>query len=193
MAKYNVDGFLFETEEEAKQAKKESEGIAYIRAQTRMNNPNVIFNLYHRLIEQNVFETAVGIEFLRELQAYLDSIPYMKKEDIAPIPIPNKALEAEKELRRVRHETRRQQILMRREGNEGIYRRLFHVTGILCIVLFVIVVGMFAVTYASGKSMNIFNYEQKVIDKYEAWEQELEQREEDVSRREQILQNQMNQ
>jgi hypothetical protein len=41
--------------------------------------------------------------------------------------------------------------------------------------------------------MNIYNYEQQVIDKYETWEQELEQREADVTKREQALQSQTEQ
>ena len=146
MAGYRVDGFSFETEEEARQAKKELDGIAYIRTQTKMNDPDVIFTLYNRLVEQQIFETAVGIEFLRELQNYLETVPYIKKEDIVPIPVPDKGLDEERR---------------------------------------------FAITYISGNSTNIFNYEQKIIDKYEAWEQELSQREADVLRREQILQNQM--
>lgn len=193
MAKYNVEGYLFETEEEARQAKKEAEGIAYIRAQTKKNNPDAILNLYNRLINQNLLETVIGISFLRELQLYLQSVPYIKKEDIAPIPVPNKGIEAQKELRRLQHEDRRQKQLSYRNDSEGIYRKRFRIAGICCIILASIVVGMFAITYATGKSMNIFNFEQKLIDRYEVWEQELEQREADVKRREQILQNQVQQ
>lgn len=192
MARYRVDGFSFESEEEARQAKKEVDGIAYIRTQTKMNEPDVIFSLYNRLVEQQIFETAVGIEFLRELQNYLESVPYIKKEDIVPIPVPDKGLDEERRLREEQRTMRRQQKLQQRAGNEQFYRRRYRITGVLCAVLAAIVVGMFAITYISGSSTNIFNYEQKIIDKYEDWEQELTQREADVSRREQILQNQTN-
>lgn len=192
MARYRVDGFSFESEEEARQAKKEVDGIAYIRTQTKMNDPDVIFSLYNRLVEQQIFETVVGIEFLRELQNYLESVPYIKKEDIVPIPVPDKGLDEERRLREEQRFMRRQQKLQQRSGSEQFYRRRYRVTGVLCAVLAAIVVGMFAITYISGSSTNIFNYEQKIIDKYEAWEQELTQREADVSRREQILQNQTN-
>ncbi len=192
MARYRVDGFSFESEEEARQAKKEVDGIAYIRTQTKMNDPDVIFSLYNRLVEQQIFETVIGIEFLRELQNYLESVPYIKKEDIVPIPVPDKGLDEERRLREEQRFMRRQQKLQQRSGSEQFYRRRYRVTGVLCAVLAAIVVGMFAITYISGSSTNIFNYEQKIIDKYEAWEQELTQREADVSRREQILQNQTN-
>ncbi len=192
MARYRVDGFSFETEEEARQAQKELDGIAYIRTQTKMNDPDVIFTLYNRLVEQQIFETAVGIEFMRELQNYLESVPYIKKEDIVPIPVPDKGLDEERRLKEEQRAARRQQKLQQRAGSEQVYRKRYRITGALCAVLAAIVVGMFAITYISGNSTNIFNYEQKIIDKYEAWEQELSQREADVLRREQILQNQMN-
>lgn len=188
MTGYRVDGFSFETEEEARKAKKELDGIAYIRTQTKMNDPDVIFSLYSRLVEKQIFETAVGIEFLRELQSYLESVPYIKKEDIVPIPVPDKGFEENQRLREEQRAVRRQQ----EAGSEQVYRRRYRITGVLCAVLAAIVAGMFAITYISGNNTNIFNYEQKIIDKYEAWEQELSQREADVLRREQILQNQMN-
>jgi hypothetical protein len=187
MAKYRVDGYLFETEKEARQAKKEADSIRYIRAQTRMNDPDVMYKLYDKLIEKKTFETVVGIEFLRELQTYLESVPSIRDEDIAPIPVPDSEADREREARHVRAAEREKA----RTGREGHYRRLFQFTGTLSVVLALIVVGMFVITYLSGNSMNIFNYEQQVIDKYEAWEQELDQREEDISRREEILQNQM--
>lgn len=36
---YVVDGFEFQTKEEARQAKKESDGIRYIKDQTDMSDP----------------------------------------------------------------------------------------------------------------------------------------------------------
>ncbi len=114
MARYRVDGFSFETEEEARQAKKELDGIAYIRTQTKMNDPDVIFTLYNRLVEQQIFETAVGIEFLRELQNYLETVPYIKKEDIVPIPVPDKGLDEERRLKEEQRAAHRQQKLKQR-------------------------------------------------------------------------------
>jgi hypothetical protein len=193
MAKYRVNGYLFETEEEARQAKKEADGIRYIREQMGRNDPDVLLRLYERLIEKNTFETVVGIAFLRELQVYLESVPSIRKEDIPPIPVPDRALDKERENRRSKHETLEHQIMERNSGRERHYRRLSHGLAVVCALLAVTIVGMFVITYASGNSMNIYNYEQQVIDKYEAWEQELDEREADLTKREQILQNQTGQ
>lgn len=178
MANYMVAGYLFESEAEAKQAKKEADGISYIRAQTRMDDPDVILKLYHRLIKQEVFETVVGIEFLRELQEYLKSIPYIQKENIVPIPVRKKEAVVRER---------------KRAKSNSVYQMRFRIMAAISGILFAIVIGMFAITYISGNSTNIFNYEQQIIDKYEAWEQELNLRESELSKREQILQMQMSQ
>lgn len=54
------------------------------------------------------------------------------------------------------------------------------------VVLVVIVAAMFAISLTSG-STTILNYENKIINKYEAWEQELQQREDAVKERENAL------
>lgn len=54
------------------------------------------------------------------------------------------------------------------------------------VVLVIIVAAMFAISLTSG-STTILNYENKIINKYEAWEQELQQREDAVKERENAL------
>ena len=79
---YVVDGFEFQTKEEARQAKKESDGIRYIKEQTDMSDPDTVYKLYLRLNKPGYFYTQVGVAFLIELQEYLHTIPYIKNEDI---------------------------------------------------------------------------------------------------------------
>ena len=84
---YKVEGFEFETKTQALAAKKEVEGIRYIREHTDMNDPDVVMDLYNRLILKEVFQTPVGYAFLGELQVYLRETPYIRSEDILPIPV----------------------------------------------------------------------------------------------------------
>ena len=65
---YRVEGFDFETKEEALQAKKEVEGVRYIKEQMQLDDPEVVLRLYQKLVAQNVFETPIGMSFLSELQ-----------------------------------------------------------------------------------------------------------------------------
>ena len=53
----------------------------------------------------------------------------------------------------------------------------------VCAVLLLIVIGMFAVTATSG-NINIVNYENALIEKYEHWETQLNEREEKLRERE---------
>ena len=45
---YVVNGYTFETQEMAEKAKREANGIKYIRSQTKMDDPEVVFNLYNK-------------------------------------------------------------------------------------------------------------------------------------------------
>ena len=89
----SVGGFSFENKDEAEQAKKEIEGIKYIKAKTDMSDPEVILQVYNKMIGQKLFETAVGYSYLKDLQEYLTTIPFIKNEDILPIPVTHPRLE----------------------------------------------------------------------------------------------------
>ena len=68
---YKVRGYAFESLEQAQIAQKEVEKIRYIRSKTKMDDPDAVLQIYRKLILQDVFETPVGIEFLKGLQEYL--------------------------------------------------------------------------------------------------------------------------
>jgi hypothetical protein len=50
----------------------------------------------------------------------------------------------------------------------------------LDIVLAACIAGMFIITAVSGNSRTILNYENEIIDKYEAWETDLESRQSEL-------------
>ena len=52
---YRIEGYEFETRELAAEARKELEGIRYIRQQTQMSDPQVVQSLYDKLILKEVF------------------------------------------------------------------------------------------------------------------------------------------
>ena len=68
---YNVDGFLFEDEATAQMARKEEEGIRFIKERSALDNPEVVMKLYKKLLEQKLFVTPVGIRFMVELHIKL--------------------------------------------------------------------------------------------------------------------------
>jgi hypothetical protein len=163
---YQVDGFSFDSRKRAQQAKKEKEGIAYIRKQTSLKDPEAVLNLYNRLLDEELFQTEVGISFLRELQLRLRLSSEINSEGLRPIPSV-KAEEKEKKEEPSAPEA-------------GVPRRAFQVSVGLNIILAVCIAGMFLITALSGNNRNILNYENEIIDKYEAWETDLETRQSEL-------------
>ena len=65
---YKVEGYDFESKETADKAKLEADGVKYIKENTRIDNPDMIYKLYDQIIREEMFETPVGLSFLAELQ-----------------------------------------------------------------------------------------------------------------------------
>ena len=76
---YRVDGFDFESEDMAEIARKEKNGIKYIKEKTKMDDPFEVAKLYTQLSRPGMFKTAVGFAFLIELQEYLYANPYIEE------------------------------------------------------------------------------------------------------------------
>lgn len=201
---YRVEGYEFETKELAEEAKKELDGIRYIRSQTRLNNPEVVRKLYDKLILKEVFSTPVGYQFLYELQEYLKAATSVNNEDIRPIPVyasasqkANESDEDAKEAARAHREARKQAKRIEQAAKEAAahprepqrrnYRKAFVGSMVFSIICVAIIVGMFVITYISGNNINIINYENALVDKYESWEEELEEREAAVREKEDRL------
>lgn len=160
---WELSGFVFYEEEAAQQAKREEEAIRYMKDRVDLDNPDMVLEMYNRILEQDILKTPVGMAYLKELQEYLTTIPYIMNHDIKPIPVAvGRTEEGEKSVRV-------------REINVN-YKKRFHIMRSISIVLLIIVIAMFAITLTSN-STTILNYENEIINKYEHWEQELEERE----------------
>ena len=66
-----VEGFLFANEAEAAQARKEAEGVKYVKEKAQMDDPEMVLRIYNKMIQQRLFDTAVGYSYLKDLQEYL--------------------------------------------------------------------------------------------------------------------------
>ena len=82
-----VDGFVFRSKESAKQAKKEKDGIRYIKNQLDMANPEAVLQVYNQILKERLFKTYVGYHFLKELQEYLLCCKSIAKEDVRPLDV----------------------------------------------------------------------------------------------------------
>lgn len=182
-----IEGFMFDNAAEAAQAGKEAEGVAYIKTRTDMDNPEMVMHIYNKMVQQKLFETAVGYAYLKDLQEYLRSIPFVPKEKILPIPVQHPSL-----MQSIKRKERREHARTV-DGTKGQtvvknadYRIRYRITCALSVILGICVVAMFAIT-ATTNNTTILNYENELINKYEAWEQELDAREAELDAREQML------
>ena len=177
---YQVEGYAFETKEQEHTAKHEVEIIGYIRKNTRMDDPDIVLALYNKLVLKEIFVTPVGYDFLHRLQEYLYTIPYIRREDILPITVyePEGMVSKEKRSKEeIKQKKKRQKnkehvVSKNRRKKNRDYQKLFHIS------------TFFAVVFALGIIVTILNYENKVIDKYEIWEKQLDERESQLEERE---------
>lgn len=190
---YKVGNYEFETETQARTAQKELEGIQYIRSQTNMDDPDVVLQLYNSLILKEVFVTPVGFDFLRQLQEYLNTIPYIKNEDILPIPIyrpelveeddPDRERELKEKAARRRRKKEKEFRTAQKKKNRD-YHGAYLVSTFFAVVFAMVIAGMFLINYLSDDNVTILNYENAIIDKYEDWQASLDQREKNLDERE---------
>ena len=198
-----VEGFFFADENVSQKAIKEAESVQYVKGRVDMRNPRMVLEMYRKLVAENVFETPVGLLYLKELQDYLLERPEIAEEDLEPIQVLStfgvtapagggsdgeESLEwyeehlAEQVQKRRVADTRRVRAERKLKDVRG---RLY--ISLACISFFVIlVVGMIVITMLD-KHPNIINYENKIVDKYVEWQQELEEREQAVKEKEREL------
>ena len=194
---YEAGGFVFRTKKEAELAQREIEGTKYLRQKLDMENPNAVFSIYQNLIEQDLFETPVGYCFLKELIDYLLMIPAISNEEVLAIPIryPQTEEEEKKQKKEQKKEEQRKERQREKEKaknkkeqkKEGQnYKGRCQFFMVTSLILLISVVSMMLLA-ATSDNVNILNYENKLIDKYSSWEQELEEREQAVKEQEQAL------
>lgn len=178
---YKVSGLLFEDETTAEQARKEVEGIRYIRERSSLSNPQSVLKLYKTLLEQKLFMTPVGLGFLLELQEILYDATDVDVEEIPAIDttafltsVPVIKDEGEP-LRRKEQESK---AIAAEKKKTQQYKHAFHVSAFFAVVFGLSVLGMFLIMELSGNSTTILNYREKIINEYEVWEQELKAEEE---------------
>ncbi|MCI8494972.1 MAG: hypothetical protein HFI74_04740 [Lachnospiraceae bacterium] len=185
-----IDGFVFTQEIAAKKARKEAEGIQYVKSKVDMENPQMVLQMYHKLLKEQVFETPVGLAYMKELQNYLAENPALQGAKIEPIVLiktseggmgQEESIEwYAKNLEEIKQKERVANFRKRRaeEKVEQMKKRLW-ASLLFCLFLFIVAAGMVVITMMDNHP-NILNYENKLIQKYETWEKDLEQREQNL-------------
>lgn len=176
-----VNGYCFGSLQDAKEARNESQTIAYFKEKTRGRTAGNLLALYDKLLDEKVFKTPVGWEYLKQLQEEI------LKSDISPDQVRPITLytgftyrvqeDAQKAAMR-----QDEAIAQRKEKKD--YR--FRVSLCVNFLLAVLVAGMFLITLKSDNP-NILNYKQVLTNQYASWEQNLTERENRIREKEQEL------
>lgn len=173
-----VSGFAFYSEKDAKLAEQERQKIAYLDKRIDHADLESVLAIYKKALDDRVFRTPVGLEYLRELQGELKAEQEILGEEIPPIPLWTNFADIRKKTAPAR---RRIQPAPEDHRNTPLRLSL-----IMNIVMVIAIIAMFVITLNSDQP-NVLNYERNLQDKYATWEQELTQREQTVREKEREL------
>lgn len=183
--KFMVGGYEFATKEEAQLAKDELNAIKYLSQKTNSKDPKQVYSLYNKIIERKLFSTHVGMNYLKNLQAFLYKSDEIPNDKIQPIPI-NAETQGEINIRRERSEFKSE--LRDMSVKVAKYKNNFTRVMIINVVLIIIIIAMFVILNTSSNP-NIINYEVNIQNKYSQWQEQLQSQEESLNARENALNN----
>ena len=178
---YQVDGYLFFSKEDRDLALEEKQKIDYFEEKTKGKNKIMLLNLYYSILDQKLFKTPVGLEYLRKLREELIADGY-EESQIRPIPLyRNYSYKTGEEID-VSYVKRRVKPSDRGEKKAGYLQ----ISVCFNLLLTLLVITMFVITMKSDNP-NILNYKKQILNEYASWEQELTERENRVREKEQEL------
>lgn len=174
-----VEGFQFGTPNDAELAENERLRIERLEEKLDYGNQEMVEAVYKKAVNNRVFKTPVGYEFLKQLQTILQETS--EPEEIPAIPVygvfslresTNPVVEKIKASRK-----------KVKPKQEFFSRR----TSILVnIGLALLVIIMFIISTTSSNP-TVLNYERVIQNRYSTWEQELSDREQAVREKEKEL------
>lgn len=161
-----VGGFLFDSNQDAQAALREERNVAALKDRIDLNNTEEVTALYKRLVEKKVFKTVVGLQFLSEFREYLVEDLHMNESEIPYINVlPSKGFpRAKQEQLEFLQEENRKMELARRKYLISI------------ITLIIVIIAMFVITILNP-NVGYINTENKIMNRYAGWAEDLTRRE----------------
>ncbi len=149
-----------------------------------MDDPEMVLRIYNKMIQQRLFDTAVGYSYL-EGSAGVSAVDSVYPEGrYFPDSGAASAGGGESPQGEARVGTKAEDA--DRGKKNADYRRRYRIVRWIAFILAVCVVAMFAIT-ATTNNTTVLNYENQLINKYEAWEERLDQRQEAIEAKEKEL------
>lgn len=182
-ADWIVDGFQFGTQQDAELAQSEQLRIERLEEKLDYQNYEMVGAVYKKALNNRVFKTPVGYDFLKRLQRILQENP-LPDEEVASIPVYGVYSMRESANQTVeRIQASRKPVKKEKPKQEFFSRK----TSILVnIGLFVLVIIMFVISTTSANP-TVLNYEKVLQNRYVEWEQQLSDRERVIREKEREL------
>lgn len=175
---YYVGGYRFASLGDAGQAKQEQKKAAYFEEKLAGRSVQDMLSVYDKILDEKVFQTPVGWEYLRKLQEELIGAG-IQEEAVRPIPMYLKFIHDYEDEMPVRA-----RIKPAKKKDTG--RALLRTSVFINLFLVFLVIAMFVISLTSTNP-NILNYKNVLENQYASWEQELTRRERDVRQKEALL------
>lgn len=171
-----IEGYQFESEKDAKLAKTDLLKIQKLEDKMDYRNPHVVYMVYQKAIESDLFKTPVGYDYLKKLQKIVRDSPLIKGE------VPNIPVSSLNGYTTPLQKTNSYKLTPVKKAQPKSNKVMWCVN----IVLLALVGVMFYISITSSNP-NIINYERAIQNRYAAWEEELESREQAIRAKEKEL------
>jgi hypothetical protein len=177
---YIVAGYSFSDVHDFKEAKREEETIEFIKANTDLNDINKAVKLYHKLVERRTLKTVVGFAFLKELQERITKEGIIKQENMPCIKVIRDGNQLPFNHGEINHEVEK-----KLQAKVEDYRIRLRNSRIISAFLLAIIIIMILISIFSDRSIFV-NYENKLINKYSTWEEDLNTRQKALEEKEKL-------
>ena len=74
---WEVGGFRFGSDKDAELAKNEQEKISWMEKRVQYEHPESVLSVYNKAIENRIFQTPVGFQYLQKLYCLLILMLYL--------------------------------------------------------------------------------------------------------------------
>ena len=170
-----VDGYRFSSDEDVKMAQEELQRVNYISEKLTADDPKSILLVYNKSVQNGIFITPIGIDFLKSLQSYLKKNSQINDEEILDIPISISYSDALLLKQNKRYDSL--------NVKEKSYKHQYRFSVFFNAVLILMIIAMFVIAIKADNP-NMLNYKTAILNEYSEWEQELTQREKVIREKE---------
>lgn len=207
--KYIVEGYEFDSLEEANVAKKELDAVKYMTQRTENCSLEEAYLIYKKIVDGDLFKTEVGYAYLRTLEEFLlqngvfdvqdgtqeemaDSIQDTTKQSLQEEKKAKKEKKEKKEKKRKLSEIIAEPEKPLPQEAIELNKKLKQTKEWFKMSMFfnvLLAIGIAVMIYiaSTGSNVNILNYETALQDKYSSWAEELKQKEAELKEREKAV------